>query len=246
MLLVPILQNKQIIKMICFLNFIDLYYVIRNEVFIVEDKNAPPILSLGEEIMNAITHGLGALFAIIGIILLLLKSDTTMKIIAALIYGISLFVLMLMSCLYHSFKSNSKVKRLWRRFDYMSIYLLIAGTFAPLLLVYIDLDITLYVFIIQWILTIVGIVFISVFGPGKFSSLHFTLYFVIGWSGLMFVPYFYTQSLSLLIMIFIGGLAYTLGMIPFTMNKKYCHALWHVFVLIGAITHFVGIYLFVY
>ena len=100
----------------------------------LQKLNEPPVLTILEEVGNAITHGVGAVLALAGFILLLLKSDTGMKVMASCFYGISLFILMLMSCLYHSFKSGSKVKRIWRRFDYSSIYLLIGGTFAPLYL----------------------------------------------------------------------------------------------------------------
>lgn len=213
---------------------------------IKKNKNEPPYLTMSEEVINAITHGIGASLAIVGMILLLLKSDSGMKVAASLIYGISLFLMMLMSCLYHAFKRKSAVKRLWRRFDYMSIYLLIAGTFAPILLVYMKSQMSIIVFIIQWIVVIFGITIIAIFGPGKWPALHFTLYFVIGWSGLMFVPYFYTHNMNLLIMILIGGVVYTLGMIPFAKNKKYDHCIWHIFVLAGALLHWLGIYLFIY
>ena len=83
--------------------------------------NEPPKLTILEEVGNAITHGVGAMLAIAGMVLLLLKSDTGLKVMASCFYGISLFFLMLMSCLYHSFKSGSTAKRLWRRFDYSSI-----------------------------------------------------------------------------------------------------------------------------
>lgn len=212
----------------------------------IKYKNEPPVLMLGEEIMNSITHGVGALFALVGMILLILESDTSIKIVASLIYGITMFLTMLMSCLYHAFKSKSAVKRLWRRFDYMAIYLLIAGTFAPILLVYMQSKLSLVMFIVQWFIVIFGITIIAVFGPGRWSALHFTLYFVMGWSGLIFVPYFYQYNFNLLIMIFIGGLAYTLGMIPFVKNKKYYHSIWHICVLLGAILHWVGIYWFIY
>lgn len=212
----------------------------------LKKKNEPPVLSLSEEIINAISHGIGALLAIAGLVLLLLKSDTGMEITASLIYSISLFLLMLMSCLYHAFKSKSTVKRLWRRFDYMSIYLLIAGTFAPILLVCVQSQFSIIMFIVQWIIVVFGITIIAIYGPGKWSALHFTLYFVIGWSGLIFVPYFFTYNKPLLWMIFLGGIVYTLGMFPFASDKKYCHALWHIFVLVGALFHWFGIYMFVY
>ena len=101
-----------------------------------KELNEPPKLTVLEEVGNSVTHGVGALLAIAGMVLLLIKSDTGMKVMASCFYGISLFLMMLMSCLYHSFKSGSTVKRLWRRFDYASIYLLIGGTFAPHSLVF--------------------------------------------------------------------------------------------------------------
>ncbi len=168
------------------------------------------------------------------------------KCVAALIYGISMFLMMLMSCLYHSFKSESKVKHLWRRFDYTSIYLLIGGTFAPILLVYRGDALGISFFIIQWLLILFGIIMILIFGPGKWPALHFTLYFVIGWSGLVFLPGLWKDNQNLLWMILGGGIVYTIGMIPFAKHGKGSHFIWHLFVLGGAILHWLGIYLFLY
>ena len=212
----------------------------------IRELNEPPHLTILEEVGNAVTHGVGAALALVGFILLLLKSDTGMKVMASCFYGISLFFLMLMSCLYHAFKSGSTVKRLWRRFDYSSIYLLIGGTFAPLYLVYWGNTLGIVLFCIDWALIVVGITMLSVFGPVRFKWLHFSLYFIIGWSGLILMPDFYKNNLPLLWMIFIGGVIYTVGMIPFLKDKKYNHFIWHFFVLAGAILHWMGIYLFVY
>lgn len=212
----------------------------------IRELNEPPHLTILEEVGNAVTHGVGAALALVGFILLLLKSDTGMKVMASCFYGISLFFLMLMSCLYHAFKSGSTVKRLWRRFDYSSIYLLIGGTFAPLYLVYWGNTLGIVLFCIDWALIVVGITMLGVFGPGRFKWLHFSLYFIIGWSGLILMPDFYKNNLPLLWMIFIGGVIYTVGMIPFLRDKKYNHFIWHFFVLAGAILHWMGIYLFVY
>ena len=165
---------------------------------------------------------------------------------ASCFYGISLFILMLMSCLYHSFKSGSKVKRVWRRFDYSSIYLLIGGTFAPLYLVYWGNTLGIVLFCIQWSLIVLGIIMLAIFGPGKWKWIHFTLYFTIGWSGLIMLPDFFRNNIPLLFMILIGGIVYTVGMVPFARDKKYDHFIWHFFVLIGALLHWFGIYLFVY
>ncbi len=209
--------------------------------------NMPPRRGVLEEIGNSITHGVGALLGILGLILLLLKSDTPLKIIASVVYGVSIFLMMLASCLYHAFKSDSTVKRVFRRFDYIGIYLLIGGTFAPIFLVYQGDLLGIILFIIQWAAIITGITFVSIFGPGRVKILNFILYFVIGWSGLIFIPSFIKNNLNLLYAILIGGIAYTLGMIPFTMkNSKVAHFIWHFFVLIGATLHFLGIYFLLY
>ena len=212
----------------------------------LQKLNEPPVLTILEEVGNAITHGVGAVLALVGFILLLLKSDTGMKVMASCFYGISLFILMLMSCLYHSFKSGSKVKRIWRRFDYASIYLLIGGTFAPLYLVYWGNTLGIVLFCIQGSLIVLGIIMLAIFGPGKWKWIHFTLYFTIGWSGLIMLPDFFHNNIPLLFMILIGGIVYTVGMVPFARDKKYDHFIWHFFVLIGALLHWFGIYLFVY
>ena len=212
----------------------------------LQKLNEPPVLTVLEEVGNAITHGVGAVLALAGFILLLLKSDTGMKVMASCFYGISLFILMLMSCLYHSFKSGSKVKRIWRRFDYSSIYLLIGGTFAPLYLVYWGNTLGIVLFCIQWSLIVLGIIMLAIFGPGKWKWIHFTLYFTIGWSGLIMLPDFFRNNIPLLFMILIGGIVYTVGMVPFARDKKYDHFIWHFFVLIGALLYWFGIYLFVY
>lgn len=213
----------------------------------IRQLNEPPKRPVLEEIGNAVTHGVGAILAIVGTVFLLLKSDTGLKIAASIVYGFSMFFMMLMSCLYHSFRGGSKVKRLWRRFDYTSIYLLIGGTFAPLYLVYWGNTLGIVLFIIQWVLIATGVTFVCIFGPGRIKWLHYTLYFAIGWSGLVFIPDWIQNNLNLLWMILGGGVVYTLGMIPFAKrNVKSAHFIWHFFVLCGAIVHFLGILLFVY
>lgn len=212
----------------------------------IKQLNEPPKLTVLEEVGNAVTHGIGAILAIVAFILVLLKSDTGMKIMASCFYGISLFLMMLMSCLYHSFKSGSTVKRLWRRFDYSSIYMLIGGTFAPIYLIYLGNTLGIVLFCIAWFLIIFGITMISIFGPARFMWVHFTLFFSIGWSGLMFIPDWYKHNMPLLCMILIGGIFYTVGMIPFSRDRKYDHFIWHFFVLAGAIFHWFGIYYYIY
>ena len=209
-------------------------------------KNEPPRLTVGEEVFNAVSHGIGTGLAVAGLVLLLLKSDTALKLTASLFYGVSMVVMMLASCIYHAMPAGSRIKRICRRLDYTSIYLLIGGTYAPVLLVFLGDRVGITFFCIQWAVILFGVTLIAVFGPGKWRPLHFTLYFVIGWSGLLFLPALYRGNRPLLALIFLGGLAYTLGMIPFARNRKYDHCVWHVFVLLGALLHWFGIYHLLY
>ncbi len=212
-------------------------------------KNEPPKRHVLEEVGNAVTHGVGALLAIAGMVLMIVFSNNGWQLFCAIVYGISMTFMMLMSCLYHAFKSGSTVKRLWRRFDYSSIYLLIGGTFTPMLLLFYRqfhpvLSVTLSS--VQWGIIFIGITIIAIFGPGRFKFLHMILYVVLGWCGIMFIPALIKNLRPLLYFILGGGIAYTVGIIPFAMNKKSAHFVWHFFVLAGAIIQFIGILLYLY
>lgn len=208
--------------------------------------NEPPRLTVGEEIFNAVSHGLGALGAAAAMTALLIRADTALETVAAWVYGVSMVLMMAMSSVYHAMPSGSVSKRVCRRFDYISIYLLIGGTFTPIFLVYLGKGLGVTLFCIQWGVILFGATLIAVLGPGRLRPLHYTLFFVIGWSGLIFIPSFYRTVRPLLWFILVGGLAYTVGMIPFARRHKYDHCLWHVFVLAGAALQWVGIYRYLY
>ena len=210
------------------------------------NRNEAPRRSILEEVGNAVTHGVGALFAIPGFILLLLKSDTPVRLASSLVYGLCLVLMFLMSCLYHSFRWGSRVKRLWRRFDYISIYLLIGGTFTPMWLLFWRGQAGTVLCIVQWALILVGIVFVAVFGPGRPRALHPVLFVVLGWCGLVFIPRMVRENFPLFLFTLIGGIVYTVGVIPFALKRKGAHFLWHFFVFFGAVIHWFGIYLFLY
>ena len=208
--------------------------------------NEPPQRSILEEVGNAVNHGVGALIGIAGMVLLLLRSDTETKVFSSLIYGISFIMMFLMSCLYHAFKGGTRVKRLWRRFDYLSIYLLIGGIFTPLWLIYWGGKAGTIGCIAEWTVIIAGITLISVFGPDRLRKMHLALYVILGWCGLIFLPKMTHGNLLLFFFTLTGGLSYTLGIIPFALKKKGAHFIWHFFVLFGAVIHWFGIYMYVY
>lgn len=211
--------------------------------------------TLGEEIANAISHGIMAIFGVVALILLLLKATTTIEIIAAIIFGSGIIMLYTMSTLYHAFP-NGKTKRIFKRLDHLSIYILIGGTFAPPLLLlqglrepifgieFLQKGLTL--FTIQWILIAIGIVFKSVWIK-KFSKLHVFIYLAMGWSALSFVGILLEYDKAAFYLVLLGGIAYTIGVIFYALPKiKYFHFIWHIFTAIGTILQFIAIYNYIY
>ena len=209
-------------------------------------RKEPPRRPVIEEIGNAVTHGIGALLSIVGMILMLLRAGTVVHVFSATVYGICMLLMFLMSCLYHSFRWGSAVKRLWRRFDYISIYLLIGGTFTPLWLLFWGGEAGTALCVAQWGIIVTGITLIGVFGADRARPIHMTLYIVLGWLGLVFLPKMFRENMTLFLFILTGGVLYTLGIIPFALKKKGAHFIWHFFVMFGAAAQWVGIYLALY
>ncbi len=207
----------------------------------------PPKRSILEEIGNSVTHGLGSLFAIVALILMLTASDTSEDIISSIIYFLGLFTMFTMSCLYHAFPHGSAVKRLFRRFDYSGIYLLIGATFAPVLISYFGNAFGWIFLAVQWMIIAVGITFVGVFGPTRLRFVHIPLYVVLGWSALALLPFMLMDgALELALWILAGGVIYTVGIIPFAIKLKASHFIWHFFVLAGAVAQWIGIYFYLF
>ncbi|MBQ8371653.1 MAG: hemolysin III family protein [Clostridia bacterium] len=208
----------------------------------------PPKRGLLEEIGNSTTHGVGAVFAIVALVLMCIRADGARAYVGAALYSFGLFTMFTMSCLYHSFRHGSAVKRLFRRFDYSCIYLLIGATFAPILLAYVEnFTLGLVFLIIQWAVIATGISLVGVFGPARLRFIHIPLYLVLGWCGVFFIPEMIMRGdLYLLGFILGGGVVYSLGLIPFMLKKKVAHFIWHFFVLAGAVVQWVGVFITIY
>lgn len=206
----------------------------------------PPKRSVLEEIGNSVSHGLGSVFAIVAFILMLVNSSNPIEYVSASIYFFGQFVMFTMSCLYHAFPHGSTVKRLFRRFDYTSIYLLIGATFAPPLLNVVGGTFGTVFFIIQWSVIVLGITLVAVFGPTRFRRVHIPLYVVLGWSALMLLPTLITKSLPLAMLILAGGVVYSVGIIPYAKKFRASHFIWHIFVLGGCVVQWIGIYAYIF
>lgn len=200
--------------------------------------------SLGEEIGNAVTHGAGFVFGIVALILMLVKADAWKEYVGVSLFGAGLMMLYVMSCLYHAFRNGSKVKLVFRRFDHLSIYVLIAGTFAPILLNVVSQPLGLIFFIIQWVVVTVGVV-LKAIDPARHGKLHVLCYLLLGWSGLFLGPQLLHGNQTLFLLILSGGIAYSIGVIFYAAHFKYAHFIWHFFCLFGSILHFIAIYSYI-
>ncbi len=206
----------------------------------------PPKRHILEEIGNAVTHGLGSLFAIVAFLLMITHADSSTEAVSACLYFAGMFIMFTMSCLYHAFRHGSAVKRLFQRFDHLSIYLLIGATFAPPLLCFVGGTYGLGFFIIQWLIIATGVTLMGVFGPNRLKWLHLPMYLILGWSALMLFPSMIAKSVGFTFWILLGGVLYSLGVIPFLLKKGPSHFIWHFFVLAGAVTQWVGIWIHIY
>ena len=197
-----------------------------------------------EEIANAITHGIGALLAIAALVLLTVFSSlygTAWHITSFAIFGTTLVILYVMSTLYHSLP-QPKVKNLFRKFDHMSIFLLIAGTYTPFCLTILNGWLGWTIFGLVWFCAITGVV-LKAFYTGKGEIISTILYVTMGWVIVFFIKPVYDQmSTNGFIFLLLGGSFYTLGVFFFVKDKiRYSHSIWHLFVLGGSIFHFFSV-----
>jgi len=197
--------------------------------------------SLGEMIANAISHGIGLLLAITGLVLMLIKADTTKELLSSLIFGLSMILLYTSSTLFHSFPEKMKrTYTVFQRLDHSSIFLLITGTYTPFLILVVNNTKGYILLGFLWLMTIVGIVFKSIWIK-KFKFFHLAMYLLMGWSVLIVKDDFFSYIDNYAFVI-IGGISYTVGVAFYVSKFKYSHFVWHIFVLGGTFFHFLAIY----
>lgn len=197
-----------------------------------------------EEVFSSITHGIGALLSMAALVILVAFASVqgdAWKIVSFSIYGFTLFFLYMSSTLYHSV-FHEKTKQVFRVFDHVSIYLLIAGSYTPIALVAMEGPWRWIIFGLIWSIAITGII-LKVMNISKAKKLSTALYVAMGWLVIVAIkPILAMVPAGLLVWLVIGGLLYTFGVI-FYVNKKipYNHGIWHLFVLGGSMAHFFGI-----
>ncbi len=204
----------------------------------------------GEEIAHSVSHGLGAIFAIVALVLMAVFSaryGTAWHIVSFVIYGSFLVLLYLSSTLNHSLPFGTKAKDFFHNFDQIAIFLFIAATYTPISLVVIRSDWGWVMFGIEWGFALTGVI-LKVLIPNKFEKgvniFYVIAYLVMGYLFVMFLIPLYKHMHPMGIgFIFIGGACYTFGVLFFKMEKvKFSHLIWHLLVIAGSVCHWVGIF----
>lgn len=203
------------------------------------------IQSLKEEIANAITHGAGVVFALIAIPFLITYAIEKGN--AATVWSVSMFsfgmlMVYLSSTLYHAIQ-HPKAKFKLRVWDHISIFLMIAGSYTPILQKYADDATATKFLIVLWSLAVIGIIK-KIFFTGRFEALSLILYLGMGWMAVFIIgPLAQKIPSGIFTLLITGGLSYTLGVIFYVWkNLTFQHAIWHVFVLVGSVTHYFAVY----
>lgn len=200
------------------------------------------VQSIGEEIANAISHGVGTFLSIAGMVILIVMAVKNemgaIAVVSAVLYGTGLILLYTFSSLYHSL-TNKKAKRVFRIFDHCSIFLLILSSYIPLLLVVVGGALGWTMFGISTACAIVGIVLNSI-NLDRWDKLSMVLYIIMGWSAIMIIKPLYDILIAReMLLLLLGGIAYTAGIIFYKNKKlKYMHFIWHIFVLSGSVLHY--------
>lgn len=213
----------------------------------MKPQTSLPSYSFQEEIANSLTHAVGMLLAIAGLVILTLQSNrygNVWHIVSCTIFASTLIVQYAFSTLYHSI-GIKRYKRIFRTLDHSAIFLLIAGTYTPFMLVTLGGGWGWTLFTIIWFLALTGIVFQKTLIHWRWMSL--TLYIGMGWVVLIAIkPLWDALPSGGLLLLFLGGLSYSLGVIFYVRKQmSFHHAVWHTFVLAGSIMHYLAVLLYV-
>lgn len=207
-----------------------------------------PDYTLGEELVNSISHGLGTILGIVTMILCIIRSalhHNAAGVVSSVIFGSCFILLYSISTIYHGLKKNN-AKRIFRILDHCSIFLLIAGTYTPFTLVTLPHKVGYPIFGIIWACAVTGIV-LNAIDLRRFSRFSMICYLVMGWLIILAFPVLRLCLPSNGILLLVsGGIAYTAGTVSFGLGSKirYMHSIWHFFVLAGSILHALAIFLY--
>lgn len=210
------------------------------------DKIKIPKYTLGEELVNSISHGIGAGLAIAALVLCLIKANNAWSIVSTAIYGSLMIILYIISCIYHALSPRVKGKKVLRVIDHCNVFLMLAGTYMPICLSLLNKTLGWVVFGIVWLITIIAIV-LNAINVDKYQIASVVCHLLLGWGSLILInPLVKASSMHAVWILIIGGIIYTIGSILYGIGRKipYMHSIFHFFVIAGSIFHFFFIYLY--
>jgi len=199
-----------------------------------------------EEIFNSTLHGVAAIASTFGLILLLRGEATLWRILSFSLFSGSMVILYTSSALYHA--TNGQLKRIIKKIDCLSIYLLIAGTYSPFALVLLRNGRGWFVFAVVWLLALIGIVYELIPRASEHRKFPVAIYLLMGWLALLLAnPLLEKISVTGFSWLLAGGLSYTFGLIFYALEDRvrYFHAVWHLFVIAGSLFHFAVVYRYI-
>lgn len=209
-----------------------------------------PKYNLCEELINSISHGLGVALGIVALVLTIIsaaKNHSTIGVVSSCIYGSTMIIMYLNSCLYHAFSPKLKAKKVFRVLDHCDIYLFIAGCYTPYCLCLIGGVKGWIIFSIIWFSALIGVL-LNAIDLEKFQVPSVIMYLVMGWM-IIFSYNSIRETLAFpgLVLLLTGGIAYTIGAILYGIGskKRYFHSIFHFFVLAGSILQFLSILIYV-
>lgn len=206
-----------------------------------------PSYNLKEELINSISHGVGGGLAIAGLVLMMIKSNRPLEYVTCAIFGASMIILYIMSCIYHALSPKIKGKKVLRVLDHCNVYLLVYGTYIPIALLGIGGPFGWVIFGIITFFTTLGIIFTAI-DVDKYSLLSVICHLVNGWSALFAIPLIISNmGIIGLTFIILGGVMYSVGALLYWKGAhiKYMHSIFHFFCLAGTLFHFLAIYLYI-
>ncbi len=196
------------------------------------------------ELANSLSHGLGLLISLVAVPILVasaVQSNSTYAVIGGGVFGFTLLFMFTSSTLYHTIQ-HPETKKVMQKLDHISIYFLIAGTYTPFLLLFINNTLGMLLLGLQWSLVIFGIVY-KTFWIGKYRKLSLAIYLLMGWAAVLAGRSFVQNlPLSCLILVVIGGMLYTVGVVFYRWESlRGHHLIWHLFVLFASFSHYAAV-----
>ena len=203
-----------------------------------------PQYTIKEELINSVSHGVGALLSLAALPLMIVRAHGPLQTVCAIVFGATMVFLYTVSCIYHALPKDTIAKRVFRIIDHCNVYLLVFGTYVPASLLGVGGPLGWTLFGIVALFTVIGIVFATI-DVERYSKVQVVCHLVCGWSFVFGIPQLIANvGYGCAVLVVIGGVAYSIGAALYALGKKrrYMHSVFHMFCLLGTFFHFWAIY----